>query len=179
MKHLYISILLIIRVARGLVTYPSSKSIGVMFLSPTAKAAMNVDGASTLPTFSTKNVSYSCHDTNSIEQRRSFLLNAFLSATTVGVTFLAAKESCYAEDVIWLSGKSPKVPGQTPNDKNDLKGTRKDPNFLRSIADCKNQCENTPGAGGGFKEKELCLQECQDICCTSYEQCTFAIIPRI
>jgi hypothetical protein len=169
MKTLYITILLIIRVARGLVIDTSCKSI---------RAAMNVDGSTTTP-FPAEKVSHSCHSKNTINNRRSFLLNTIFSTTTVGTTFLVTKESCYAEDIIWLSGKPPKVPGQTPKDKNDLKGTRKDPNFLRSIADCKNQCENTSGVGGGFKEKEQCLQECQDICCTTYEQCTFAIIPRI
>lgn len=68
------------------------------------------------------------------------------------------------EKTIYLSGKPPKVPGTKPKDKNDLTGTRKDPNFLRSIADCKSQCESKG------KAKEDCLSECQDICCTTYEQ---------
>jgi hypothetical protein len=80
---------------------------------------------------------------------------------------------------IWLSGKPPRIPGMKPKDKNDVSGTRKDPSFLRSIADCKNQCENVAGPDGLSKSKEECLSECQDICCTTYEQCTFAIVPRI
>jgi hypothetical protein len=80
---------------------------------------------------------------------------------------------------IWITGKPPRVPGAKPKDKNDVGGTRKDPSFLRSIADCKNKCENVPAADGLSKSKEECLSECQDICCTTYEQCTFAIVPRI
>jgi hypothetical protein len=80
---------------------------------------------------------------------------------------------------IWQSGKAPQVPGQKPKDKNDVKGTRRDPSFLRSISDCKSQCENTSSNTGLAKSKEDCLSECQDICCTTYEQCTFAIVPRI
>jgi hypothetical protein len=80
---------------------------------------------------------------------------------------------------LWLTGKAPKVPGQKPKDKSDVSGTKRDPNFLRSISDCKSQCENTPGPGGLARSKEDCLSECQDICCTTYEQCTFAIVPRI
>lgn len=63
--------------------------------------------------------------------------------------------------VIWKSGKAPIVPGQKPKDSNDVKGTRKDPDFLRSIATCKNQCENTLGSDGYAKTKEECLSDCQ------------------
>jgi hypothetical protein len=83
------------------------------------------------------------------------------------------------KDTIWLTGKDPVVPGQAPRDKNDVKGTRKDPNFLRSLADCKTQCENPAGSDGLARTKETCLSECQDICCQSYQQCTFGIVPRI
>jgi hypothetical protein len=80
---------------------------------------------------------------------------------------------------IWITGKPPRVPGAKAKDKNDVSGTRKDPSFLRSISDCKNKCENSPAPDGLSKSKEECLSECQDICCTTYEQCTFAIVPRI
>ena len=46
----------------------------------------------------------------------------------------------YAADgqsTIWRSGKTPIVPSQKPKNPNDVKGTRKDPSFLRSIAQCK------------------------------------------
>ena len=80
----------------------------------------------------------------------------------------------------FISGKTPVVPGQKPPDKSNTKGTRKDPDFLRSIADCRNQCQNSSsGPDGLAKSKEDCLSECQDICCKTYEQCTFNIVPRI
>lgn len=78
----------------------------------------------------------------------------------------------------WITGKEPIRPGQKKKS-NDVSGTRKDPNFLRSIADCKNQCENAASTGLLAKSKEDCLSECQDICCRTYSQCTFAIVPRI
>lgn len=106
--------------------------------------------------------------------RRSLLIGAvtaFVGLSTNQLPAQSAEES--TSTVIWLTGKAPKVPGQKPRDKNDVSGTRKDPNFLRSIADCKSKCESLG------KPKDECLSECQDICCTTYEQCTFAIVPRI
>ena len=91
----------------------------------------------------------------------------------------AAGSSSYVPGTIWQTGKQPKVPGQKPKDKNDTSGTRKDGNFLRSIADCKSQCENSTGPDGLSRSKEECLSDCQDICCKTYEQCSFAIVPRI
>ncbi len=87
------------------------------------------------------------------------------------------------EDTIWLTGKMPRIPGQKTKDKSDVTGTKKDPNFLRSLSDCKNQCENMTGAtnsnSGYAKGKDECLSDCQDICCTTYQQCTFPIVQRI
>ena len=80
---------------------------------------------------------------------------------------------------IYKSGKTPIVPGEKPKDKNDVRGTRKDPDFLRSVADCRSQCQNSVGSDGYARSKEDCLSECQDICCKTYEQCTFDIVPRI
>jgi hypothetical protein len=82
------------------------------------------------------------------------------------------------EYTIWKTGRAPIVPGQKPREKDDVKGTRKDPNFLRSVSDCKVKCENTPGPDGLSRSSTECLSACQDICCTTYEQCTFAIVPR-
>ena len=93
-----------------------------------------------------------------------------------------AMEQPRPDDTIWMTGKMPMIPGQKPKDKSDVAGTRKDPNFLRSLSDCKNQCENMTGASnnaGYAKGKEECLSECQDICCTTYQQCTFPIVQRI
>jgi hypothetical protein len=119
--------------------------------------------------------------------RRMFLLLA--SVIPAALTIGSAPSRALAADgkaqqdpsaaTVWLSGKPPRIPGSKPKDKNDVSGTRKDPSFLRSIADCKNQCENVAGPDGLSKSKEECLSECQDICCTTYEQCTFAIVPRI
>jgi len=107
-----------------------------------------------------------------------------LFAATAGIFLgvavpLTEPANAEGDKTIWLTGKAPKVPGQKPKDKGDTSGTKKDPNFLRSISDCKSQCENTPGPDGLARSKEDCLSDCQDICCTTYEQCTFAIVPRI
>lgn len=108
----------------------------------------------------------------------------FLSAAAMNVCFLgAAAPAIAAADgsgpTKYISGKTPVVPGAKPQDKSNVKGTRKDPDFLRSIADCRSQCQNTAGPDGLAKSKEDCLSECQDICCRTYEQCTFNIVPRI
>lgn len=74
------------------------------------------------------------------------------------------------QPIYWKSGKAPIVPGQKPKDSNDVRGTRKDPDFLRSIATCKNQCENTLGSDGYAKSKEECLSDCQvSIICTIFK----------
>jgi len=106
---------------------------------------------------------------------------AFGAFSSIGVepTTVAQAADAASGPTIWNSGKAPKVPGQKPKDKNDTSGTRKDGNFLRSIADCKNQCENSIGPDGFSRSKEECLSDCQDICCKTYEQCTFAIVPRM
>lgn len=131
------------------------------------------------------------HESLLVTTRRTLLRGILLSGTTIAATSVIAITGITAAapaaraasttdgDTIWLTGKAPKVPGQKPKDKNDVSGTRRDPKFLRSIADCKNQCENTVDSDGYAKSKEDCLSECQDICCMTYEQCTFAIVPRM
>jgi hypothetical protein len=69
--------------------------------------------------------------------------------------------------LIYKSGKSP-VPNKDPNDKT---GTKKDINFLRCISNCKSRCQ-LPTEG---LAKTDCIQDCQDQCCTTYEQCSFKI----
>ena len=118
--------------------------------------------------------------------RRRFMWSVTLTSLVVGANdinsipelALAVETETVGEYTIWKTGRAPIVPGQKPRDKDDVKGTRKDPNFLRSVADCKGKCENTPGSDGLARTKEECLTTCQDICCTTYEQCTFAIVPR-
>lgn len=110
---------------------------------------------------------------------RRLLFRNVVSSVVLGTTVVSQKQPARAEDTIWRTGKPPQIPGQKPKDKGDVSGTRKDPSFLRSLSDCKNQCENSVGPDGYAKTKEECLSECQDICCTTYETCTFAIVPRI
>jgi hypothetical protein len=99
----------------------------------------------------------------------------FLSTAAMQICLLGAATSPANADeaeatTVYRSGKAPIVPGQKPKDKKDVKGTRKDPDFLRSIADCRSQCQSGTGSDGYAKSKEDCLSECQDICCTTYEQ---------
>lgn len=122
-------------------------------------------------------------DDNIIERRAFFQSIVAAVAVTAGTISSSAVSPALAADnlgpTIWNSGKEPKVPGKKPRDKNDTSGTRKDPSFLRSISDCKNTCQNTTGPDGFARSKEECLSDCQDVCCKTYEQCTFAIVPRI
>jgi hypothetical protein len=113
----------------------------------------------------------------SATSRRNLFLQSLLSTTSVVVMLggrrsiaVAAEKPYNKEPTIYLTGKAPIIPGQKLKDKNDVSGTRKDPNFLRSLSDCKSQCENRAGPDGLAKSKEDCLSECQDICCTTYEQ---------
>mmetsp|Transcript_27993 Transcript_27993/g.56195 ORF Transcript_27993/g.56195 Transcript_27993/m.56195 type:complete len:171 (-) Transcript_27993:1229-1741(-) len=114
--------------------------------------------------------------------RREWSKRAFASLIT-GAGSIATiasnpEQSNAADDIIWKTGKSPQIPGQKPKEKGDVKGTKKDPNFLRSISDCKTKCETGYGPDGLSRSASECLSSCQDICCTTYEQCTFAITPR-
>jgi hypothetical protein len=87
----------------------------------------------------------------------------FLALSTILIQPLQVNAAT-EEKTVYLSGKPPKVPGAKPKDKSDFSGTRKDPAFLRSLSQCKSECESTG------KAKDDCLSECQDICCTTYEQ---------
>jgi hypothetical protein len=110
---------------------------------------------------------------------RRQVMQVALSAVFFGASALPAVAADEKASTLWLTGKAPKVPGQKPKDKNDVSGTRKDPKFLRSLSDCKSRCETVPTSEGLARSKEDCLSECQDICCATYEQCTFGIVPRI
>lgn len=122
-------------------------------------------------------------DHSSVQSRREWTRDAFsaLIATAGSTAFLGMSAPAVADggDTIFKTGKAPIVPGQKPKDKGDVKGTKKDPSFLRSVADCKGKCENSPGPDGLARSSAECLSACQDICCTTYEQCTFAIVPRL
>ena len=69
--------------------------------------------------------------------------------------------------VVYKSGKNPVLvdPG------NPKVGSKKDSSFLRALSSCKQDCQK-PGEG---MAKLDCLQDCQDQCCTTYEQCTFKV----
>ena len=113
------------------------------------------------------------------QARRTFLTAAAMNVCLVGAAPVVAGADDGSAATVYKSGKAPIVPGKKPKDKNDLKGTRKDPDFLRSVADCRNQCQSTNGPDGYARSKEDCLSDCQDICCSTYEQCTFNIVPRL
>ena len=129
------------------------------------------------------------------ETRRAFLNAAAMNicllggAATVATTTTvvnpaeanAAEVAAATGATKYISGKPPQIGGKPApkSSSGDLKGTKKDPDFLRSIADCRSQCQATAGPDGLSKSKEDCLSECQDICCKTYEQCTFNIVPRI
>jgi hypothetical protein len=55
-------------------------------------------------------------------------------------------------------------------------GTKKEISYLRCLSDCLAQCKK-PGYG---REKDAaeCLEQCQDFCCSSYEQCTYTLKPE-
>ena len=121
-------------------------------------------------------LSAASQDNDDVISRREWTRNILTSIIATTPLVASAADS---GDTIWKTGKSPQIPGQKPKDKNDTKGTRKDPSFLRSISDCKGKCENSPGPDGLARSSAECLSACQDICCTTYEQCTFAIVPRL
>ena len=113
----------------------------------------------------------------SVSSRREWTRNILTSIIATTPLVASAADS---GDTIWKTGKSPQIPNQKPKDKSDsTKGTRKDPSFLRSISDCKGKCESSPGPDGLARSSTECLSACQDTCCTTYEQCTFAIVPRL
>ena len=70
---------------------------------------------------------------------------------------------------LFKSGKNPYPPN--PND--SKAGTKKDSKFLRCISNCKSKCE-LPSEGLAI-ERSDCIQDCQDQCCESYEQCSYKI----
>ena len=113
-----------------------------------------------------------------VGSRRS-AISSVVTLGSIAIMLGASSEGALATDAsestIWKTGRAPIVPGQKPKEKGDTKGTRKDPSFLRSVSDCRAKCETTPGFA---KTSAECLAECQDISCTTYEQCTFAIVPR-
>ena len=115
------------------------------------------------------------------DTRRRFLTAAAANLCFMGAAapMVAAADAPLPPGTKYISGKTPLPPGETRKKSDNPKGTRKDPEFLRSVSDCKNQCQSGLGPDGLAKSKEDCLSDCQDICCKTYEQCTFNIVPRI
>ena len=123
-----------------------------------------------------------------LSQTVSSLLLGTIAAVAGTSTAATISSPCWAadnnntpkttSDTLWLTGKPPQKPGQSTTTKksdSSVAGTRKDPNFLRSMADCRNQCENTVDADGYPRQRDECLATCQDVCCTTYEQCTASV----
>lgn len=54
------------------------------------------------------------------------------------------------DSTVWISGKFPRIQGRKARDPNDTRGTKKDPSFLRSIADCKVQRVKEHCIGGAL-----------------------------
>jgi len=94
-----------------------------------------------------------------------------LVAITMSYTFNLPTGVLAAQDVqnprIYKSGKNP----DGVSSKESTIGTKKDISFLRCMSNCKAQCQ-LPGEG---LVKSDCVQDCQDQCCNSYEQCSFKI----
>ena len=101
---------------------------------------------------------------------------AFLTAaaTAAAVSMAVHPSLSFAADssaatIVYKSGKFPI--GQAKSTSDPKAGTKKDVPFLRCVSNCKTDCQ-APSAG---LAKNDCVQDCQDQCCNSYEQCSFKI----
>lgn len=96
----------------------------------------------------------------------SFIFNCAMSSSPVLALDAASSATTSSKaPIIYKSGKSPEG---LPSSKADSK---KDISFLRCISQCKSDCQK-PGEGLARRD---CVQDCQDQCCESYEQCSFKI----
>mmetsp|Transcript_13011 Transcript_13011/g.17898 ORF Transcript_13011/g.17898 Transcript_13011/m.17898 type:complete len:183 (+) Transcript_13011:132-680(+) len=162
----------------GFTVHPTKTHSHALHLGPTTLSRSNAHCG---PLEAKKSIENSASELEGVQTDRRTLMNKVFMASfaAIAVSSAAVIPSEAAEEAtIWKTGKAPIVPGQKKKDPKDVSGTRKDPSFLRSISDCKNQCMSSYGPDGLAKPQEDCLSECQDICCTTYEQCTFAIVPR-
>ena len=124
-------------------------------------------------------MSHGWHGYNKVQPRRTVVMSMdrkawvkVVSASLLVASLFSADGSVLAADkagtpLIYKSGKNP-VPPNPPDSK---EGTKKDSSFLRAMSNCKSTCQK-PGEG---LAKLDCLQDCQDQCCNSYEQCSFKI----
>ena len=158
---------------------PTTTGVAAWSPSATGTAPVSQQSRNNRPSFQLCAQSSNGGELEKTVMNRRNLLGAALGLASMSFLGGAAAPVGAAEELTtYKTGKAPKVPGQKPQSKEDTKGTRKDPNFLRSIAGCKSTCLTTPDGAGLARAVSDCLSECQDICCTTYEQCTFAITPR-
>lgn len=153
----------------------------VLFSRPSHETILRFSASSgDLDVVSQDTSSSESEKTNAQETRRRFLNAAAMNICLLGggAPAVLAADSPLPPGTKYISGKTPLAPGETKKS-DSTKGTRKDPDFLRSVSDCKNQCQSSVGSDGLARSKEDCLSECQDICCKTYEQCTFNIVPRL
>ena len=71
---------------------------------------------------------------------------------------------------LWLSGKPDPI---RPTSKDKPDGTKKDGKYLSCLNDCVPRKQGPPGPAQ--LERVDCLDDCQQECCTTYEQCTYTI----
>merc|ERR1719183_1962668 len=110
------------------------------------------------------------------QNRRRFLASGVCAALLVVTASPAeAKEAIndcekWASGRRWLTGKSCKDKAS-----GDVKGTKKDPQYLRKLQDCKAQGQ---APGGKEESNDDINKACRDAVCTTYEQCTYQIGPK-
>lgn len=95
---------------------------------------------------------------------------ALFVASSVGVNpsqCISAENG--APTIVYKTGKSPI--GATKPSSDSKVGTKKEGSFLKCVSNCKSDCQ-LPSSG---LAKNDCVQDCQDQCCNSYEQCSFKI----
>lgn len=93
-------------------------------------------------------------------------ITGLVLATTINPVFAEAISSpAPSSTIIYRSGKAPD--GRVPI----TSESKKDITFLRCMSNCKSVCQR-PSEG---RAKLDCVQDCQDQCCNSYEQCSFKI----
>lgn len=109
--------------------------------------------------------------------RRAALQRAGAAAAAPLLSLVAPLPAAAAGDgkqksgTTFVSGKNPNGP---PKDPSDRTGTRKDTSYLRCLSNCKADCEKPTGSSILVSRAE-CLQGCQDECCSTYEQCSYAM----
>ncbi|KAG5183546.1 hypothetical protein JKP88DRAFT_348622, partial [Tribonema minus] len=105
--------------------------------------------------------------------RRAALFSVFLpvaaaAGIALGEPALAAAAETAEGKRLWLSGKS----GGPKTD--DKAGTKKDSKYLRCLSNCLAGCQKP--SYDGERDRDECLQRCQDSCCFSYVQCTYPVV---